>query len=106
MTGFELRLWRRGQGWTQQLAADAFGVSTCTWIRYEQNSPPRMVDLAILALSLLELKSSISTMTEQAKNTQLQRVNHLVSEVVRIGQVANEHTSTSKSGQASLRCDV
>ena len=56
MTGFELRLWRRGQGWTQQLAAEAFGVSTRTWIRYEQNSPPRMVDLAILALSLMVRK--------------------------------------------------
>ena len=99
MTGFELRLWRRGQGWTQQLAAEAFGVSTRTWIRYEQNSPPRMVDLAILALSLLELKSPISTMTEQAKNTQLRRVNCLVSEIARIGQVPNEPTSTSKIGQ-------
>ncbi|HGI5215307.1 TPA: transcriptional regulator [Providencia alcalifaciens] len=94
-----MRLWRGGQGWTQQLAVETFGVSTRTWIRYEQNSSPRMVDLAILALSLLELKSPISTMTEQDKNTQLQRVNRLVSEIARIGQVPNEHTSMSKSGQ-------
>ena len=99
MTGFELRLWRRGQGWTQQLAAEAFGVSTRTWIRYEQNSPPRMVDLAILALSLLELKSAISTMTELEENTQLLRVNRLMSEIARIGQVPSELASTSKIGQ-------
>nr|WP_307773583.1 helix-turn-helix transcriptional regulator [Providencia stuartii] len=94
-----MRLWRRGQGWTQQLAAEAFGVSTRTWIRYEQNSPPRIVDLAILALSLLELKCPINTMTEQEKNTQLLRVNRLVSEITRIGQVPKEHISTSKIGQ-------
>lgn len=104
MTGFELRLWRHGQGWTQQLAAEAFGVSTRTWIRYEQTSPPKMVDLAILALSLLELKSTISTMTEQEKNIQLLRVNRIVSEIARIGQAPSEFASTSKIGQASLFC--
>ncbi len=31
MTGFELKLWRRGQQWTQQEAANQFGISLATY---------------------------------------------------------------------------
>jgi hypothetical protein len=34
--GPALQLWRREQGWTQQQAAEWYGVHERTWRRYEQ----------------------------------------------------------------------
>nr|WP_261643083.1 helix-turn-helix transcriptional regulator [Erwinia mallotivora] len=42
MTGFELRLWRRGLGWTQERAAEELGLSLRTYKTYEKTSPPRI----------------------------------------------------------------
>ncbi|MFT2798965.1 helix-turn-helix transcriptional regulator [Serratia sp. N21D137] len=39
MTGLELKLWRTGLGWTQERAAEEFGISMRTYIRYEQSKP-------------------------------------------------------------------
>lgn len=50
MTGFELRLWRRGLGWSQERAAEELGVSLRTYKVYEKKSPPRMAILATQAL--------------------------------------------------------
>lgn len=36
MTGYELRLWRKGCGWTQERAAEEFGVSLRTYQVYEK----------------------------------------------------------------------
>lgn len=52
MTGFELKMWRKGLKWTQQRAAEEFGISLRSYIRYENTEPPRVVQLAITALSL------------------------------------------------------
>lgn len=38
MTGYELRLWRKGLGWTQERAAEELDVSLRTYKRFEQ--PP------------------------------------------------------------------
>lgn len=50
MTGFELRLWRKGFGWTQERAAEELGVSLRTYKTYEKKSPPRVVELATKAV--------------------------------------------------------
>ncbi|MEM7998676.1 helix-turn-helix domain-containing protein, partial [Morganella morganii] len=56
MTGFELRLWRKGLNLTQEQAAAMFGLTRRTWNRYEKMNPPKAVDLAIVALSIRELE--------------------------------------------------
>ncbi len=50
MTGFELRLWRRGLNWSQERAAEELGVSLRTYKTYEKKSPPQLVILASKAL--------------------------------------------------------
>jgi DNA-binding XRE family transcriptional regulator len=52
MTGFELRLWRRGLGWTQERAAEEMGISLRTYISFERQSPSRIVELAALAIEM------------------------------------------------------
>lgn len=80
MTGFELRLWRKGMNFTQEQAAGLFGLTRRTWNRYEQNKPPIIVDLAIIALSITELKLD----TYSSKDNLLsKRIGILISEVER-----------------------
>ncbi|BAO36970.1 TPA: helix-turn-helix domain-containing protein [Serratia marcescens] len=62
MTGFELKLWRTGLGWTQEQAAKEFGISMRTYIRYEHGKPPRAIELAIQALSLAALLPEIDVL--------------------------------------------
>ncbi|MFX2509185.1 helix-turn-helix domain-containing protein, partial [Serratia marcescens] len=62
MTGFELKLWRTGLGWTQEQAAKEFGISMRTYIRYEHGNPPRAIELAIQALSLAALLPEIDVL--------------------------------------------
>lgn len=50
MTGFELRLWRRGYDWSQERAAEELGISVRSYITYELNQPPRIIALAALAI--------------------------------------------------------
>ncbi len=38
MTGYELKLWRRGMNWTQERAAEEFGISLATYKRYEKGA--------------------------------------------------------------------
>jgi DNA-binding XRE family transcriptional regulator len=52
MTGFELRLWRRGMNWTQERAAEELGVSLRTYKTYEKKAPPQLVILATQALEM------------------------------------------------------
>lgn len=47
MTGYELKLWRRGMNWTQERAAEEFGISLATYKRYEKGVPPRVMEMAI-----------------------------------------------------------
>ncbi len=50
MTGFELRLCRRGFDWSQERAAEELGISVRSYITYENHQPPRLIALAALAL--------------------------------------------------------
>jgi DNA-binding XRE family transcriptional regulator len=53
MTGFELRIWRRGMNWEQERAAEELGVSLRSYKRYEKaREVTRLVELAIFALSI------------------------------------------------------
>ncbi|WP_219933023.1 DNA-binding transcriptional regulator [Enterobacter sp. CGMCC 5087] len=52
MTGFELRIWRRGMGWDQERAAEELGVSVRSYKRYEKSPEvAKLVELAAFALS-------------------------------------------------------
>ncbi|CAK6500760.1 hypothetical protein SERMPB_00037 (plasmid) [Serratia marcescens] len=62
MTGFELKLWRTGLGWTQERASKEFGISMRTYIRYEHADPPRAIELAIQALSLAAMLPDIDAL--------------------------------------------
>lgn len=61
MTGYELRLWRKGHNyWVQERAAEELGVSLRSYKAYEKSSEvSRMVELATRALSLIELYPDI-----------------------------------------------
>lgn len=54
MTGYELRIWRKGLSWDQERAAEEVGVSLRTYKRYEKKigSIPKLVELATCSLSL------------------------------------------------------
>lgn len=53
MTGYELRLWRKGMNWSSDRAAEEVGVSLRTWKVYEKSETvARVVELATVTLSL------------------------------------------------------
>ncbi|WP_244156967.1 helix-turn-helix domain-containing protein [Kosakonia radicincitans] len=57
MSGFELRLWRRGFNWDQERAAEELGISLRTYKRYENaNEISKLVELATSALTLKYIK--------------------------------------------------
>lgn len=56
MTGFELRIWRRGYSWTQERAAEELGVCLRTYKTYEKTAPPKTVILATRGLDALLVK--------------------------------------------------
>lgn len=76
MTGYELRLWRKGQkNWVQERAAEELGVSIRTYKSYEKlDEIPRVIELAIKAISLRE----ICTHIEQDPERTLQMVKTLI----------------------------
>ncbi|MEX6327569.1 helix-turn-helix domain-containing protein, partial [Providencia hangzhouensis] len=52
MTGFELKLWRRGMHWDQERAAEELGVSVRSYKRYEKaQNIAKLIELATFALS-------------------------------------------------------
>ncbi|EED9388650.1 helix-turn-helix domain-containing protein [Salmonella enterica subsp. enterica] len=81
MTGFELKLWRRGQKLTQQEAADQFGISLATYKRYEKGKPPRVIDMAIRTL---ELSDMLPELKRLKKGIILGRLQALVWEKVKV----------------------
>ncbi|OUE50284.1 helix-turn-helix domain-containing protein [Citrobacter amalonaticus] len=81
MTGFELKLWRRGQKLTQQEAADQFGISLATYKRYEKGKPPRVIDMAI---KTVELSDMLPELKRLKKGIILGRLQALVWEKVKV----------------------
>nr|WP_262349064.1 helix-turn-helix transcriptional regulator [Enterobacter asburiae] len=61
MTGYELRLWRKGMGWDQERAAEELGKCLRTYKAYEKSPHiDRIVELATRSLSLTLLLPALS----------------------------------------------
>ncbi|NWC63973.1 helix-turn-helix transcriptional regulator [Cedecea sp. P7760] len=55
MSGFELRLWRRGFNWDQERAAEELGISLRTYKRYENAKEiSKLIELATFALTMIQ----------------------------------------------------
>ncbi|MEG5552351.1 XRE family transcriptional regulator [Enterobacter wuhouensis] len=75
MTGYELRLWRKGMNWSSDRAAEELGVSLRTWKAYENSEKvSRVVELATITLSL---SAAIPTF-EHRKTTRERIVNMIL----------------------------
>lgn len=69
MTGYELRLWRKGLGWNRERAAEELGVCLRTWKDYENaDRVRRVVELATVTLSLKDMLPELhSRKTDKAQ---------------------------------------
>ncbi len=68
MTGFELKVWRRGMEWTQERAAEELGVSTRAYQLWEKASDrpvKRTVALATKGLSVEHVWPDVGRMLTQ-----------------------------------------
>ncbi len=66
MDGFELRLWRKSMGWSQERAAEELGVVLRTYQSYEKRKEvPKVVILATKALSLSQLWPDVANTLKQ-----------------------------------------
>lgn len=53
MSGFELRIWRRGMNWDQERAAEELGVSLRSYKRYEKTPKvTKLIELATFGLTM------------------------------------------------------
>lgn len=77
MTGYELRLWRKGCGWTQERAAEEFGVSLRTYQVYEKNTG-HIPLLAERATRELQLRAMLREFDGLTKTQILQRLQTLL----------------------------
>lgn len=81
MTAYELRVWRRGMGWTQERAAEELGVSVPTYKRMELKRAgrlpapiPKTVEYATTALTLKAMLPELNKMTRTQMLAQLQQI--------------------------------
>ncbi|EIC83153.1 helix-turn-helix transcriptional regulator [Serratia sp. M24T3] len=67
MTGYELRLWRKGCGWTQERTAEKLGVSLRTYQVYEksQKAIPILVERASRELIIRTMLSEMEALTKE-----------------------------------------
>lgn len=69
MSGFELKVWRRGMNWTQERAAEELGVVIRTYQGWESRKEiPKLVALATKALSLSEFSTALSQISTIARH--------------------------------------
>lgn len=60
MTGWQLRLWRKGLLWSRERAAAELGVSLRTYLIYENaDTVKRSVAMATLTLSLINIMPAL-----------------------------------------------
>jgi len=81
MTAYELRIWRRGMGWTQERAAEALGISFPTYKRMELKREgqhpapvPLAVEYATATLTLKAMQPHLQKMTKAQVLRQLQQI--------------------------------
>ncbi|WP_241647643.1 MULTISPECIES: transcriptional regulator [Rosenbergiella] len=77
MTGFELRLWRRGCNWTQDRAALYFGISLRTYQVYEK-MPGDIPQLAERATRELQLRQMLPELKKLSKEHVIARLEALL----------------------------
>ncbi|HHM0825805.1 TPA: helix-turn-helix domain-containing protein, partial [Klebsiella pneumoniae] len=67
MLGYELRLWRKGCGWTQERAAEEFDVSLRTYQMYEKNQRdiPLLAERATRELQLRLMLREFESLTKE-----------------------------------------
>lgn len=65
MGGFELKLWRKSMGWTQERAAEELGIELRTYWNWEQNGCSQVVELATKALSMQQLWPDVAKQLKQ-----------------------------------------
>lgn len=70
MTGYELRIWRAGMGWTQEQAANALEFSVRTYKSYELKDKgrapvPQILFQATRAISLEAMLPELSALTKE-----------------------------------------
>jgi len=73
MTGYELRLWRKGCGWTQDRAAWEFGVSLRTYQVYEKNKAviPLLAERSTRELQLRTMMEELDALPKEQIMTRL-----------------------------------
>lgn len=81
MTAYELRVWRRGMGWTQEQAASALGISVITYKRMELKRAGRLpapiplaVEYATVTLTLKAMLPDLNKMTSTQVLAQLHQI--------------------------------
>lgn len=76
MTGFELRIWRKGFGWDQERAAEELGVSLRTYKSYEKS--PEITRVVAMATQLLLLKSMLPQLEAMSAEGALASIKNIV----------------------------
>lgn len=66
MTGYELRIWRKGMEWTQERAAEELGVSLRTYANWERSGGiTRVAALATKGLSVERMWPEVARLMKQ-----------------------------------------
>lgn len=66
MNGFELRLWRKDMGWSQERAAEELDIGRRTYVTWENSDKP-VSKLVELATHHLTLRAAWPDMARQLK---------------------------------------
>lgn len=81
MTGWQLRLWRRGMLWSRDRAAEELGVSLRTYKDYENaESVKRSVAMATVTLSLINVMPALKS-DQLSKDLLLQMLQEMTADV-------------------------
>lgn len=83
MTGYDLRLWRKGLGWSRDKAAEELGVSLRTFKRYE-NSPQLNRHIA-LATVTLSIQNQLPLLGNKSPERIVQFLNVMIEDAVQRG---------------------
>ena len=90
MTGYDLRLWRKGLGWSRDRAAEELGVCLRAYKDYENaDRVKRAIELATVALALGDLLPVFEKKTT-SKRTMLDLLQAMMAETTTPGGQATD----------------
>lgn len=78
MNCYELRLWRRGMGWTQERAAEELDVSLRTYKRYERDPGQRLPAIIEYATRFLTLRQMLPDLQPLSRDGILTRIENVL----------------------------